>query len=166
MATLRMTESCKSQTAPLPGRHVIFSVRGAVLRIIRPVCLRASSCGTVAWPQTDDLMFLARIVQACPGGGEMYSAHAFQLPVCCVCAQSVALESSKTDERGRAIHEECYLFKLRLIDAISTQRKPPQSVGRARKQRRTPDDRTEQFLYTIYRAGGKMLPDSSERVTG
>jgi hypothetical protein len=57
--------------------------------------------------------------------GKMYSAHAFQLPICCVCAKPVSLESSKTDERGHAVHEECYLFKLGLIEEITAQRKPP-----------------------------------------
>jgi hypothetical protein len=32
-------------------------------------------------------------------------------PVCCICAKPVALEVSKTDERGHAVHEECYVRK-------------------------------------------------------
>jgi hypothetical protein len=35
-------------------------------------------------------------------------------PPCCICDQPVALETAKTDERGRAVHEECYVLKLRL----------------------------------------------------
>ncbi len=58
----------------------------------------------------------------------MYSAHAFQLPICCVCAKPVSLESSKTDERGHAVHEECYLFKLGLIEEITAQRKLPRGL--------------------------------------
>jgi hypothetical protein len=33
--------------------------------------------------------------------------------VCCICAEPVALEISKTDERGKAVHEECYVRKIR-----------------------------------------------------
>jgi hypothetical protein len=31
--------------------------------------------------------------------------------VCCICAGPVPLETSKTDERGRAVHEDCYVRK-------------------------------------------------------
>jgi hypothetical protein len=31
---------------------------------------------------------------------------------CAICNKSVALDASKTDEFGRAIHEECYLLKV------------------------------------------------------
>jgi hypothetical protein len=50
----------------------------------------------------------------------MYSAYAFHLPVCGICTKSIPLETSKTDERGHAIHEGCYLLRLRLLDATST----------------------------------------------
>ena len=33
--------------------------------------------------------------------------------VCPICNQPVSLESAKTDEHGLAIHEECYLVKLK-----------------------------------------------------
>jgi hypothetical protein len=33
-------------------------------------------------------------------------------PPCAICKESVELEESKTDEYGRAIHEECYVSKL------------------------------------------------------
>ncbi len=29
--------------------------------------------------------------------------------VCCVCTIPIPLETSKTDEHGRAVHEECYV---------------------------------------------------------
>jgi hypothetical protein len=29
--------------------------------------------------------------------------------VCCICAGQVALEASKTDAHGKAVHEECYV---------------------------------------------------------
>ncbi len=34
--------------------------------------------------------------------------------VCCICAGPISLERSKTDERGRAVHEECYVRKMTL----------------------------------------------------
>jgi hypothetical protein len=51
----------------------------------------------------------------------MYSAHAFQLPSVAFARNLFPLESSKTDERGHAVHEECYLFKLGLIEEITAQ---------------------------------------------
>jgi hypothetical protein len=33
---------------------------------------------------------------------------------CCICDQPVALEAANTDERGWAVHQECYVLKLRL----------------------------------------------------
>jgi hypothetical protein len=33
-------------------------------------------------------------------------------PQCAICGESVELEKSKADERGQAIHEDCYLSKL------------------------------------------------------
>lgn len=35
------------------------------------------------------------------------------LPVCPVCRRAVELERAKTDEQGRAIHEECYVEKMK-----------------------------------------------------
>jgi hypothetical protein len=32
--------------------------------------------------------------------------------ICSICRQPVALENSKTDENGHAIHEDCYLQRL------------------------------------------------------
>lgn len=34
------------------------------------------------------------------------------LPTCPICNEAVELETSKTDEHGYAIHEECYLRKV------------------------------------------------------
>lgn len=50
----------------------------------------------------------------------MYSAYAFQLPVCDICSKCIPLETSKTDESRHAIHEGYYLLKLRFLDATST----------------------------------------------
>jgi len=33
-------------------------------------------------------------------------------PSCSVCNEPVQLEKSKTDERGLAVHEECYLRRI------------------------------------------------------
>jgi hypothetical protein len=33
-------------------------------------------------------------------------------PNCAICGESVKLEESKADERGQAIHEDCYVSKL------------------------------------------------------
>jgi hypothetical protein len=39
---------------------------------------------------------------------------ASQLPRCSLCDKPVLLETSKTDEYGKAVHEECYALKMRL----------------------------------------------------
>jgi hypothetical protein len=31
--------------------------------------------------------------------------------VCCICAEPIRLEISNTDERGKSVHEECYVHK-------------------------------------------------------
>jgi len=36
-----------------------------------------------------------------------------QVPTCYLCSKPVQLETAKTDEDGRAVHEECYLRKIR-----------------------------------------------------
>jgi hypothetical protein len=41
------------------------------------------------------------------------------LPTCPICGQAVALETSKTDEHGHAVHEECYLLRLHLREATT-----------------------------------------------
>ena len=41
------------------------------------------------------------------------------LPVCPICNLAVALEAAKTDEDGRAMHEDCYLLKLGLKRTIN-----------------------------------------------
>ncbi len=35
-------------------------------------------------------------------------------PICSICGQPVKLETSKTDEFGHAVHEECYILKVAL----------------------------------------------------
>jgi hypothetical protein len=33
-------------------------------------------------------------------------------PVCSICQQPIQLETSKTDEKGKPIHEDCYVQRL------------------------------------------------------
>ena len=48
-----------------------------------------------------------------------------RLPACPICNKEVQVETAKTDEVGRALHEECYLLRLNLrrsttpTDAVS-----------------------------------------------
>jgi hypothetical protein len=39
------------------------------------------------------------------------------LPQCAICKESVTLEESKTDEHGRAVHENCYIWTVELKKA-------------------------------------------------
>jgi len=57
-----------------------------------------------------------RFKQSCP----QLVPDAAQLPRCSLCDKPVLLETSKTDEYGKALHEECYALKMRLKQAIST----------------------------------------------
>jgi hypothetical protein len=41
------------------------------------------------------------------------------LPACAVCNRPVQLETSKTDENGKAVHGECYVLKVKLIRATT-----------------------------------------------
>ena len=40
-------------------------------------------------------------------------------PICSICGQPVKVETTKTDEYGRAVHEQCYLLKVKLHRATS-----------------------------------------------
>jgi hypothetical protein len=33
-------------------------------------------------------------------------------PVCSICNKPIVLETSKTDENGKAVHEDCYIKRL------------------------------------------------------
>lgn len=37
--------------------------------------------------------------------------------LCRICGKSVAVESCKTDDDGKAVHEGCYVLKLKLEQA-------------------------------------------------
>ena len=57
-----------------------------------------------------------RFKQSCP----QLMPDAPQLPRCSLCDRPVLLETSKTDEYGKAVHEECYALKMRLKQATTT----------------------------------------------
>jgi hypothetical protein len=44
-------------------------------------------------------------------------------PICAICSRPVRLETAKTDERGRTVHEERYLQELKL-SVLRTEPKP------------------------------------------
>ena len=41
-------------------------------------------------------------------------SHEVWVPRCAICNESVNLEESKTDERGKAVHENCYVCTVEL----------------------------------------------------
>ena len=41
-------------------------------------------------------------------------SHESWLPQCAVCKEPVTLEESKTDARGQAVHENCYVWTVEL----------------------------------------------------
>ena len=51
-----------------------------------------------------------------PASSESHLVH------CSLCHNLVPLESSRTDEDGHAVHEECYVLRLRLEQAITPPR--------------------------------------------
>jgi len=46
-----------------------------------------------------------------------------RLPTCGICNKPVEIETATTDEHGKAVHEECWLLKMRLEQA----KKPPKA---------------------------------------
>jgi hypothetical protein len=59
------------------------------------------------------------------------------LPRCAICRESVNLEESKTDEYGRAVHENCYVRHVilkeprKIVARIDTTRERQSLVFRA-----------------------------------
>jgi len=45
------------------------------------------------------------------------------LPLCRICGKPVAIETCKTDEAGRAVHEECYVVEFASEQATRVQKK-------------------------------------------
>ena len=46
--------------------------------------------------------------------GSQLAPYASELTRCSLCGHPVPLDTSKTDEKGKAVHDECYLLKMRL----------------------------------------------------
>jgi hypothetical protein len=51
---------------------------------------------------------------------------AYHLPLCPICNKAVDIETAKTDEAGRAIHEGCYALSVSLFNATMPPRPGPQ----------------------------------------
>jgi hypothetical protein len=47
-----------------------------------------------------------------------------RVPLCSICNKPVEVEAATIDEHGEAIHEECWLLKMRLEQA----KKPPKTL--------------------------------------
>jgi hypothetical protein len=39
-----------------------------------------------------------------------------RLPKCSICNEPVEIETAKTDENGEAVHEDCYVRRMRLTE--------------------------------------------------
>lgn len=48
-------------------------------------------------------------------------SHDHFFPSCAVCNEAVNLEESKTDEHGRAVHEDCYVSTVMLKQSPESQ---------------------------------------------
>jgi hypothetical protein len=47
-----------------------------------------------------------------------------ELPTCSICNEPVELETTRSNENGKAIHEECYVLKVHLKQATT----PPERL--------------------------------------
>jgi hypothetical protein len=52
-------------------------------------------------------------------GGPQLGLDSSGLPRCLLCGKPVPLDTSKTDENGKDVHEECYVLRMRLRRATS-----------------------------------------------
>jgi hypothetical protein len=41
------------------------------------------------------------------------------IPICWICAKRVDVQSCKSDEHGKTVHKNCYMFKFALEKAIT-----------------------------------------------
>jgi len=82
------------------------------------------------------------------GGYAMSHIAAESYPICPLCSEHVEIESTNTDDKGRAVHEECYvahtieLFRLTASDGknLATQYYDnPSRASEAEDQRRKSD---------------------------
>jgi len=87
------------------------------------------------------------------------------LPACCICNSPVLLETRKTDEDGQAVHEECYVLKLRsaaefLNDGESAPASANKGVVYQPRQAPMPKDRPKQpdLLATLLTQPAKRVP--------
>jgi hypothetical protein len=47
----------------------------------------------------------------------MHNHHPKRFPVCPLCNEAVELETTKTNEAGEAVHEECYFLTVKAVKA-------------------------------------------------
>jgi hypothetical protein len=45
--------------------------------------------------------------------------HDIRLPKCSICNEPVELATSKTDEDGKAVHEDCYVRRMMRLKEIT-----------------------------------------------
>ena len=106
------------------------------------------------------------IVSSVPRGSQ-------PLPACCVCNSPVLVETSKTDEYGQAVHEECYVLKLRSVaeflgDGASTQAAANMDAVYQSRQVTMPKDTPKQpdALATLLMQPWKRGPRHKRRWSG
>jgi len=87
------------------------------------------------------------------------------LPACCICNTPVLLETSKTDEYGQAVHEECYVLKPRSVaeflnDGASRPASANKDASYQRCRATMPKDRPKQpvALATLLMQPAKRVP--------
>jgi hypothetical protein len=51
--------------------------------------------------------------------------HKLRLPKCSICNEPVELETGKTDEDGKAVHEDCYVLRMMRVK----ERTPPSKAS-------------------------------------
>jgi hypothetical protein len=49
--------------------------------------------------------------------------------LCCLCCDPVDLRTAKTDEYGKAIHEECYVLRMRMTRGMLWSSENPTSAN-------------------------------------
>lgn len=128
--------STKSASGPLPRKYAN--------RSFKPLCCRVCAFGIplgyklYCKPQVPKFQEFrppsSNVEAAALCRGHMTSHPPFQLPaqvsnrthphtsnpLCSICNKFVSLESAKTDEHGRATHENCYFLKLNLNHRVPT----------------------------------------------
>jgi hypothetical protein len=58
---------------------------------------------------------------------------AYHLPLCPICNKAVDIETAKTDDAGRAIHEGCYALSVSLFNATMPPLDPDPKFSRRLK---------------------------------